>query len=275
MTFGGLFRRDGEWIVPTEYARGPWNPNTLHGGPVAALIALAIESHLPLDLPPFVARLTVELLRPVPLAALKVETSTRRPGRKVAWVDAVVCDEGGVEVAAARALRIHRLDPPLDVGDSADPAVPMLRLPDEIQPDVIGVGDQIGFWSASDFRLAAGDWQAAGPGAAWFRLRVPVVEGEATSPLARVVAAADFGSGVGNPVRNSTNSTINAELTVHVHRHAIGEWIGLESMAWAHGDGGGLCETRLFDTTGTLGRGTQALLVQDFNPFRMPPQPHP
>jgi hypothetical protein len=94
-----------------------------------------------------------------------------------------------------------------------------------------------------------------------------VVAGEPTSPLARTCAAADFGSGVGNPVRMSSTSTINPELTVHVHRAAASEWIGLESMAWAHGSGAGLCETRLFDTVGTIGRGCQSLLVQDFNPF--------
>jgi hypothetical protein len=77
---------------------------------------------------------------------------------------------------------------------------------------------------------------------------------------------------VGNPLRLSTSSTINPEITLHVHRHAIGDWIGLESIAWAHGEGSGLCETRLFDTTGSIGRATQALLVQDFNPFQTPGQ---
>ena len=254
--------------APTPLARGPWDPRALHGGPVAGLLATAVERHDPEGLPTFVARITVELLRPVPLAPLTVTTETMRPGRNVAWVDAIAHDGEGRAVAAARGLCTHRLDPPLDVGTAADPEVVMPPLPDVLAIEQIGVADQIGYWSANDFRLAAGDWLAPGPGAAWFRLRVPLIAGAPTSPLARVAAAADFGSGVGNPVRASSSGTINPEITIHVHRHAEGEWVGLESTAWAHGAGAGLCETRLFDTRGTVGRGTQVLLVQNFNPFQ-------
>lgn len=268
MTPAGLFERDGDWFRATEFARGPWDPNALHGGPVAALLAEAIAAHEAATLPSFMSRLTLELLRPVPLARLRVETTTLRPGRKVAWIDAELRNEDEAVVAVARALRTHRLDPPLPVGDHADPAVARPAHPDAIRPDKIGLDDQIGFWSANDFRLAAGDWLEPGPGAAWFRLRVPVIADEPTSPMARVAAAADFGSGVGNPLRHSSSSSINAELTVHLHRNPRDEWIGVESMAWAHGEGSGLCESRLFDTDGPIGRSSQALLVQDFNPFR-------
>ena len=34
-----LFVADHDRFVPTELARGPWDPNALHGGPVAALVA--------------------------------------------------------------------------------------------------------------------------------------------------------------------------------------------------------------------------------------------
>ena len=253
-------------IIPTEFARGPWNPNALHGGPVAGLAATLAEQHDD-GLPPVVARVTVELLRPVPLAPLHVTTVTRRPGRKVAWVDVSIADESGREVAAARALRVHRLDVPLAVGAHADPAVPPIPAPESVPAQWIGLDGAIGYWSAVDFRLVRGDWTAAGPGAAWFRLRVPLIAGEPTSSIARVAAAADFGSGVGNPLRQSRTSAINPEITIHVHRAIATEWVGLESIAWAHGEGVGLCETRLFDERGVVGRGTQSLLVQDFNPF--------
>src|ERR1700689_4500266 len=103
-----LFETDADHVVPTELARGPWTPDALHGGPVAALLARAIES-VPTDEPMHVARLTVELLRPVPLAPLSVSTSVSRPGRKVQLVDARISD-GERDVAWGRALRI-RLQP--------------------------------------------------------------------------------------------------------------------------------------------------------------------
>ena len=30
---------DDDVASPTEFARGPWDPSALHGGPVAALVA--------------------------------------------------------------------------------------------------------------------------------------------------------------------------------------------------------------------------------------------
>src|SRR5262249_45287661 len=56
-----LFVRDGDHYVPTELARGPWDPNALHGGAPSALFAHACEHHDPSSAD-FLARLTVELL---------------------------------------------------------------------------------------------------------------------------------------------------------------------------------------------------------------------
>ncbi len=74
-----LFVLDGGAAHPTDLARGPWNRDSLHGGPVAALIAGAVED-CPAPAPMHVARLTVELLRPVPVAPLAVDAAVVRPG---------------------------------------------------------------------------------------------------------------------------------------------------------------------------------------------------
>jgi hypothetical protein len=122
--------------------------------------------------------------------------------------------------------------------------------------------DSVGYWSATDLQLVEGSWLEPGPGTAWLRLRCPVIDGETPSPLQRVAAAADFGSGVGNPVRASVLGAINPDLTVHVHRAAAGEWIALRSRAWAHSQGVGMADTELFDDEGPIGRAVQSLLVQ-------------
>jgi hypothetical protein len=57
---------------------------------VAALLAAAVEDVEPDGVDWFVARLTVELERPVPLAALRLETVVTRPGRKVSLVEATI-----------------------------------------------------------------------------------------------------------------------------------------------------------------------------------------
>src|SRR3954462_2323281 len=106
---GSLFERVDEGLVlPTELARGPWNPGALHGGPVAAVIAQAVEEVIDDGVDWFVARLTVDIERPVPLEPLAIDTVVSRPGRKVSIVDATVTLAAtGMVLARARALRIR------------------------------------------------------------------------------------------------------------------------------------------------------------------------
>src|SRR5262245_60044856 len=95
-----LFERDGARFVPTELARGPWSRDALHGGPSAALLARAAERFEGGD-GMLVTRLTVELLRPVPVAPLVLTAHLRRPGRKVQLVEASL-GAGATEVRARR-----------------------------------------------------------------------------------------------------------------------------------------------------------------------------
>jgi hypothetical protein len=270
--YGGLFERDGNRYAPTPLARGPWDPNAQHGGAPAALLAHACEHHDP-GPAGFVARLTVELLRPVPLAPLELHVRTLRPGRKVQWLEAALLAEGEREVARATALRIRA--EPVDTGGEVHPIVEAPPGPDATAP-FFPFGDRdtedeaaVGYWLANDLRLVRGDWMDAGPGTAWIRLRCPVIAGEPVTPFSRVAAAADFGSGVGNPLRMTRATAINAELTIHTHRHPDGEWVCLESGAWAQPHGVGLAETVLHDEHGVLGRASQALLVESIT--RRPP----
>ena len=173
------------------------------------------------------------------------------------------------DLAAAHALRVQRFDDPrFEVGDAAvPPGVEMPATVEACPAQPIGLIDRIGFWSACELRLARGSWMEPGPGAAWIRLLAPVVPGEAPTPTQRLCAAADFGSGVGNPVREARAGAINAELTVHQHRPLDGDWVGLDSRAWAHPEGGGLTETALFDAQGSVGRGSQAMVLLDATPW--------
>ncbi len=258
--YGAMFERDGSRYVPTQLARGPWNPKALHGGAPSALFATVCEMHDP-GPAAFVARLTVELMRPVPMAPLELRVHTIRPGRKVQWVEAMLLDDREHEVARATVLRIRSDD--VDTSGSVHPDVDAPPAPDTMTPENFPFGEgAVGFWSVHDVRLVRGSWMEPGPGVAWFRLKCPVIAGEPISPVARVAAAADFGSGVSNPVRTTRANAINPELTVHVHRHPVGEWVCLESGAWAQPHGVGMAETRLHDERGVIGRGVQSLLVE-------------
>jgi hypothetical protein len=254
-----LFGRDGERFVPTALTRGPWSPDAMHGGAPSALIARLLARHDP-GPAGFIARLTVELLRPVPLVPLQAIARTIRPGKNVQWLEGALLADG-VEVVRATALRLRTQD--VDVSDAVSPPVDAPAPPSTGKPPTFEFldRDEVGYWSANEIRLVAGAFGVAGPATAWLRLRCPVVDDEPISAFERVAAVADFGSGIGNPLTFVHASAINPEITIHVHRHPTGEWVCLESGAWAHKSGTGLADSRLHDEDGLLGRATQSLLI--------------
>jgi acyl-coenzyme A thioesterase PaaI-like protein len=261
-----LFRRDGSRVVPTPLARGPWDPNALHGGAASALLAWACETHDP-GPASYLTRLTVDLLRPVPLAPLELRVRTLRPGHKVQWVEASLIDgdERAVAHATALRMRIAKVDTNGSAEGVADPPPPRESAPAPLFP--FGEG-AIGYWTANEVVLVRGTWTEPGPGIAWLRLKCPVIDGEPVSPAMRVAAAADFGSGIGNAVRFTNANAINAELSIHLHRHPIGEWVCIESSAWVQPMGVGMAESRVHDEQGPLGRAVQSLLVEPASRLR-------
>lgn len=241
----------------TELARGPWDPGAQHGGAPAALIAGAVEA-LPRADGLRVARLTYEFLRPVPLGELVLEAGTVAAGRRVARAQASLSTPERVEVVRADALLVHAAqtrrgggapDPP--PGDPAqgreNDLVPPFR--PMFAPDAIEV------------RFSDGSFHALGPSSAWFRLRVPILDGQPPSPLQRLAAAGDFGNGISSPVSWDDHLFINPDLTLYVEREPEGEWIGLEARTRIVDGGVGVSESVLYDMRGRVGRAIQSLLV--------------
>jgi hypothetical protein len=248
--------------LPTDLARGPWSPDALHGGPVAALLAGAAEGLLD-GLHP--ARVTVELLRPAPIAPLTVTTAVARPGRKVRLVAAEVATEDGTKVASATVLGIRRDDVAVPEGAAADGAPP--PPPDAVaeagRDDVAVAADWDAFHNRGvEHRFVAGSFADPGPATDWIRLRVPVVAGEPPSPLERVLAAADFGNGISGVADFTRLLFINPDLTVHLHRLPEGEWVCLDAVSHLEPHGVGLAQSSLWDERGRLGRSLQSLLVE-------------
>ena len=256
-----LFVTDGRHLVPTDLARGPWSPDALHGGPVAAVVARAVEASVPADDGMRTTRLTVELLRPVGTAPLDVSAGVVRPGRKVQVVDVVV-EQGGVEVAWGRAARI-RVDPALRVPRPSAPDDPPPAPPSAGASIPAVVSRHLGFHNGGvEIRYVAGQMQRPGPATAWFRLLVPVVAGEEPSPEQRAVAVADFGNGISAELDFTTSTFVNPDLTVHLLRSPDGPWVCLDAVTRFGPPGTGLAESALWDERGRIGRAVQSLYVE-------------
>src|SRR3954471_8321409 len=135
--YGALFERDGDCYIPTPLTRGPWDPRAMHGGAPSALFTHVCEQHDP-GPADFVARITVELLRPVPLEPLTMRVRTIRPGRKVQWIEAALLDGDEREVTRATVLRLRTAD--VDTGGAVQIAADVPPPPDAGGPPQVFVG---------------------------------------------------------------------------------------------------------------------------------------
>jgi hypothetical protein len=258
-----LYAPDGDRFVPSVHTAGPWDPRAQHGGAPSALLARCVEM-VDAPGPMHLARFTVELMRPVPLTPLRVETTVLRPGRKVQWVGAsLVADD--IEVARATALRIRTAHLPLP--DGIPPADRIATPPEGATPPAqppfaVGEIDEAAYHrTGAEVVFVRGSFEEPGPAVAWVRLRRPVVEGEAPSGVVRTAAAADFGNGVGWTLPADRWTFINADLTVYLHRPPNGEWVGLDATTQLFGLGVCLADCALHDTDGRIGRSCQALVL--------------
>ena len=249
-----LYESRGRFLHASELTRGPWDPDAQHAGPPAAILMRAFEATEPSDLQ--LTRVTYELLRPVPLGDLAVEASVIRPGRRVQLLQGSISTPDGVEVVRALALRVAPAPVPAG-GLAGPPAGPDASVPRPFlvnwSPTFPGDGIEVLF--------AAGSYAEIGPATAWFRLRVPLIEGEEPSPLQRLAAAADFANGIASELPWSEFVFINPDLTIYVERQPRGEWICLDAQMRVAEGGGAVSEAVLYDTGGRVGRSLQSLYV--------------
>jgi hypothetical protein len=257
-----IFLAEGERFMPSEHARGPWDPRALHGGAPAALLTAAFERVEPgAELP--IARLGFELLRPVPFAPLECSVRIVRAGRRVQEL-AGELRSGEDLICRASALRVQAVPAGLPVAESVATPPETMPGPQEGKPVRFALDDdQRDSFAASAMEMRwIDDPTALGPARVWMRLRYPLLAGEPVSSLARLAATADFGNGVSSVLPFERFLFINADLTIHLHRQPRGEWIGLDARTLLHANGAGLAESVLHDVSGAVGRAFQTLVVQ-------------
>ena len=243
---------DDRWRA-TEHTTGPWDARFQHGGPPSALLGRAVERCSPrADV--VVARMTVEILGAIPVGELELRSRVLRPGRSVELVEAVMA-AGGRDVARAAAWRVLRTTEEVVSRAPSAPPVP------EKSARAGSEGWVDGYLSAVEWRFASGRLGDSGPCTAWTRLRHPLVPDEENSPLTRVLAVADSGNGLSGELDMTKWHFINPELTVHLHREAVGEWVCVDAVTAISPGGAGLATTVLSDLDGAVGVGAQSLLV--------------
>ena len=252
-----IYRLDGDRVVTSPNAAGPWAAGMQHGSAPAALAVWAAEA-IPTREPMQIARVTIDLMRPVPVAPLTLKTEVLREGRKI-QLCAVRLLAGDAVVVGATILKVktQALNLPSEVGDVAVE----LPGPDQAREEQPSFSSSP-FVTGISMRAARGRFGVPGPGAIWYRVDRPLVEGSPVSQAMRAVVAADFCNGTSAVLDFREWTFINADLTVNFARQPAGAWILLDAESWIGPDGAGIATARLADERGYFGRAVQSLVIE-------------
>ena len=254
---GAFFDLDAGVYLARDAARGPWSPDHCHAGPVAGAIARSVEDAA--GAPRRLVRLTIDLMRPVPMAGFQVAVEMTRAGKRLATAQAVVQGLDGKTAATASAMLITPA-PPVDlpglISDAPHPdaASEGRFLTDARLHDRPFLGDFV------QVRFPPGETDAPGPTRLWMRTPA-LVAGEDPSPFQRLCPIADCGNAIGRNGEVDRFTFLNTDLTIVCHRASRSDWLLSDARAHWHTDGIGLAEARISDEHGPVATALQSLIV--------------
>ncbi len=243
-----------EMFHATIHTQGPWDPQFQHGGPPAALLVRQLEACSPRE-DMLLARVSIDILAPVPIATFTAVAHVLRPGRSVELLEASLEHEGRVIMRATGwRVRLPNVRPPADEPD-LPPGLPEGRATPTIASFV-----NSGFFSATEWRTVREN-NERGRATAWARLRYPLIAGEAISPIQHLIAVADYANGLSWRLDFRSWQFVPPELTLHIIRPPIGAWICLDAVTGLQSEGIGLTTAHLFDQKGQVARSAQSLFI--------------
>jgi len=260
-----LYTPESGGFYPSRYTFAGWNNGTLHGSPIAALLAYGIESQSGDNAQGrstsdslLLSRLTVDLPRPIRQALLKLKTTVVREGRRLKLVDAALFD-GETLVARASGLLLRRnASGPGPTTLPPGPALPAWNtLPPRHweeaphNPEGDDPGGATQYYRSVEVRRITDPH--SGPMQAWVRVPFDLLPGIPLSPVQRAAAVADFASAVGMLSRQRWQPFINADISLTLHREPKGEWMCLCSIGRGDYDGIASSSVNLHDEEGLFG----------------------
>jgi acyl-CoA thioesterase len=257
-----LYHRIDNIFSPTPVAGSPWHPSLLHGGAVSALFGQVIAEQAALWPGFMVNRISMNLLRPVPMSALRVSTDWLREGNRLRLLQVDIESDGRL-VARAEALLQK-------CGSVTLPDYAPRPAPPPPGPDGLPVFDIQAFLDSKGLPIPPGfhsrvqvhevtPWDERGAATCWIRVPVEIVAGVPLTPLTRVCMAADLGNGTGQLNLGEGLGCINADISLSLFRYPQSEWICFSSDAQLSEQGCGVVHTRLYDSEGAIGHVMQCI----------------
>lgn len=253
------FREDANTgtFIATEHTASPWNADHQHAGPAVALMIRCAEA---LSLPvtrPLTTQVAVDILSPIPRAAVAVTARVVKAGELAALVEAEMTVAGMDQVVARMsAWRIRRTAGVLDAAMGPFQSAPV---PGEVSPPHEMWGH--GYVDAMEWRVSEGDLAAAGPTTVWARPRVHLIDDEPVRGVELIALLADAASGVSALADPRELVFLNTDLSLHVVREPQGQGVWMHAESFLSDDGVGMTSSVLGDESGSLATAQQALFV--------------
>jgi len=247
-----FFTFDGEAWTPTRVSKSPWRRGATNGMAVAGLLMhLAEQVEAPVPMLP--AHATIDILRPVPYGPLRTRAVVTREGKKMQMVESHLLGDGEV-VARARVLRVREIESP------SLPAPNPYPLPEHC-PDKAFFRDGHPLGRLVETRQILDAKAGDSKGAVWSRFIAELAPG---TPIGGVVQAAiisDYGNGLSRLTNPREWSFANMDISLHLVRRPVGEWLLVEADGLLQGRGVGLSNMMLADREGQFGRAHQSLFI--------------
>lgn len=253
-----FFRQTGQnTFEPSEAVIGPWSPDFQHGGPPSALLTHALRVY-PSSLPMKITRVTVEILSAVPVRPCEIKVEVVRGGRRVELLRGEYTADGKTYLIA-HAWRFV-----------SEPGVTGVFLDTYDIPPFPGPQPYKSFQGVSYFpygealewRFAEGRYDAFGPATVWSRSRIPLIENLEIDPLEALMLMVDSANGISAELDSREWTFVPVDLTLGVHRHPEGEWVGMDARTVIEDDGIGQTTTVVFDRRGKVGQSIHSLFIR-------------
>ncbi|BDH57500.1 thioesterase family protein [Tsukamurella sp. PLM1] len=263
----GTLAADGveyEVFDPAPATASVWADTMQHGAPPAAIMVRAMEKLVGDGAR--ISRVTVDLLGVVPITRTRVRAWHARPGRTITLLAAEMdcLDDTGAyrTVARAQAWALAASDT-APIARDLSPALPPPGEVDGAMPDFFEHLKDQGFLAACDWRFVDHPDGPDGPKQCWIRARMPLVAGEAPSPLVQVFSVIDAANGISAYLDPTSVTWMNMDMTVHLHRSPapVDGWVGVLGDQLVGGEGIGTTVSRIYDGAGAFAVGAQTLLI--------------
>jgi len=207
-----------------------------------------------------IGRFTMDLLGPVPVQDLTVTSSVLRPGRTVSLRQAELSDAAGRVVARAQGWAF----PQAEWDEDSSPGgfgTPLEHGPADGHLEEPPAAWSRGYLDSVEWQWIEGAVTRPGPAVVWMRPSIPLLPGEAMTPLQRLLTCVDSASGASAALDPAQWNFMNTELSVHVVRPPVGEWVCLRARTTLGTGAVGLAASEVYDERGLVARSAQALLV--------------